>query len=195
MKRTAIILSYLLVFLLTGCAGEARYDNAEDFLRAFVAALARGDLQSCEPFYLHTGDFDSSIPGAKPAIGRFDTTIRQRFLNACRGAIELLKGKQAEVISIELRKGEARAASFLKNIEEHYSGVTVRIAGDMPISLLIEEVMKTDGNWRLTTFSTLVDTGTEQLPDIEIRPSTEERDTEDPFEEDEEGDSQPSTSR
>jgi len=55
--------------------------------------------------------------------------------------------------------------------------------------------MKTDGNWRLTTFSTLVDTGTEQLPDIEIRPSTEERDTEDLFEEDEEGDSQPSTSR
>ncbi|HUX08141.1 MAG TPA: hypothetical protein VMX35_12585 [Acidobacteriota bacterium] len=196
MKRAAVTISIVMVLTLAGCAGEAQYDNAEGFLRAFVTTLANGDLQNCESFYLSTTDFDPSIPGAQPAIGRFDTTIRQRFLNSCRGAMELLKGKEVEILAIELHQGEQRVATFMKNVGEHYAMVNVRVKAEgTSISLLIEEVIKTDGNWRLTSFSTLVDTGTEQLPDIEIRPSTEERDTEDLFEEDEEGDSQPSTSR
>jgi hypothetical protein len=197
MSRIAAAVSALLTaLLLASCVGQQSYENAEQFLDDFVAALAASDIDRCQQFYLQTDDFDPAAEGVRPAITRFDTAIRQRFLNACRGAAELLKGKRVEIQSIELNHGEPRAASFLRDVTEHYSKVMVHLkAGETSISLLIEEVFETGGKWRLTTFSTLFDAGTEQLPDVEVRPSTEERETDIPPEEGEEGPDQPSNSR
>jgi hypothetical protein len=197
MSRIAAAVSALLTaLLLASCVGQQSYENAEQFLDDFVAALAAGDIDRCQQFYLQTDDFEPAAEGVRPAITRFDTAIRQRFLNACRGAAELLKGKRVEIQSIELNHGEPRAASFLRDVTEHYSKVMVHLkAGETSISLLIEEVFETGGKWRLTTFSTLFDAGTEQLPDVEVRPSTEERETDIPPEEGEEGPDQPSNSR
>jgi hypothetical protein len=192
----AVLALFLLTLLAVACGSQPRYGNAEQFLRDFVSALAAGDLDRCERFYLNTDDFDPAAEGVQPAISRFDTTVRQRFLNACRGAVELLRGKNVTIDSIELNRGEPRAASFLRNVTEHYSKVMVHLkAGETSISLLIEEVFETDGKWRLTTFSTLFDAGTEKLPDLEIRPSTENRETDIPPEGDEEEQVQPSNPR
>lgn len=182
--RSAVALLTVVPLLAVGCQGKPAFDNADAFLTAFVQTLARGNADAYENYYLQGEDFDKSGAAATAAIKNFTGRVRNRFLSSCSGAAALLKGREVSIESIEYGGGRPRAALFLRDVGEHFANVTIRLkADDMLISLHIEEVIEVGGQWRLTTFKTVVDTGTERLPDIEIQPSTEKAEEGDPFEE------------
>ena len=179
---TAAALAALLA-LAAGCAPEPSYENADAFIAAFVEALARGDEAAYEQFYLHEEDFDKSQPNAVATIKNFMGRVRGKYLRACNGAASIIGGRPVEIEAIDYRSGVKRAAGFVRDLGEHYADVSVRLrTGEMPVTLLIEELFEVDGNWRVTLFATLVDAGTERLPDVDLQPSQEKRDENAPLE-------------
>jgi hypothetical protein len=174
----------ILVLLAAACTQQETRGDADQFIRAFVEMLARGDSHRYESFYLQEEDFDPSAPGAEGAVRAFTVRVRDSYLAACRGAAELLRNRPVRIIGIDFTSGRKRAALFLKDVSEHHAEVFVKLeAGDMPVTLRIEEIIKVGGSWRLTRFHTVVDTGTERLDDVEIQPSTEEQEIDEAFDE------------
>lgn len=175
--RKVLFVSTLVFFLLApaACSDKPSYENAEQFLRDFVSVLRTGQEHRFGDFYIQQQDFDAEVEGAALAIERFSNSVRTRFLANCRGAANLMRELQIDVEKIDLRgKGEGGgrklAASFLKGVGEHYTDVLIVLdTGDAKILLLIKEVFQVEDGWRLTTFSTTVDTGTERVEPIEIK--------------------------
>ena len=182
-KLTTVAAVVMLLALAAGCAPKPSYDNADAFLKAFVQTLVRGDESAYEQFYLHEDDFDKTQPNASMTIQNFMGRVRGKYLRACNGAASIIGGRPVEIESIDYHSGVKRAASFVHDLGEHYADVTVHLStGEMPVTLQIEELFEVDGEWRLTLFATLVDSGTERLPDVDLQPSQEKRDENAPLE-------------
>ena len=79
-------------------------------------------------------------------------------------------GKVVEVENIELNKGKPRVIRFLRNVMENYSDVIIHLrVEDNKINIKIDEVIRIENHWRLTTFITHVDMGSEKLEEpIEV---------------------------
>ena len=156
----ALTLTLVLV-LAAACSERPPHDDPSEFIAAFVEALRDGGAARYGEFYVRRDDFE--VAGA--AVDRASGPDRESFLAGCRGAAALLRGREVSLEGIEFGGARPRAAAPLRGVLEHRSQVVVRLrAGDVSVSLLIPELIRLEGGWRLTGVRTIVDTGSERLP-------------------------------
>ena len=156
----------LTLFLAEACSQQPSYDDPREFIEAFVQALRENDEGRYGEFYVRRDDFEGApSAGARVAVNRISGPDRESFLAGCRGAAALLRGREVSIEGIEFGGARPRVAALLRGVLEHRSQVLVHLrAGEMTISLLIPELIRLEGGWRLTGVRTIVDVGSERLP-------------------------------
>lgn len=171
MKNIVIlILTVLSLSLLISCGDKPDYSSVENFLQDFISALKNGNQGRYLSFYLQADDFDSKSPGADLAIERFTEAVQNKYLNDCERTARLLSNKQVKIEEMKLDQSNKLVANYLRDVKKNYSNVIIPLtAGDMRIVLEIKEVIQVGNEWRLTTFMTTVDQGTETRDPIHLR--------------------------
>jgi hypothetical protein len=156
--------------LLASCSNAPDYSSKEAFIEDFIKTLLSGEEGKYPQFFVALEDFDNDADGVQMAIERFTGTIKAQFLNSCNSLSELLKDKDVEIVSVEFRKNKPRILRFIGEVEEHYEGVEVYLdtGSEEQVVLTIQELYLIDGKWRMTTFTTLIDQGTERMDPVNL---------------------------
>ena len=94
MKKVLCIATVLFIAGLAAGCGPGQPDNSspEAFLRDFVNALAEEQTERFSLFYLQESDFNTEAPAADLAEDRFMGTVREVYLERCRGAASFMRG-------------------------------------------------------------------------------------------------------
>lgn len=173
--RFLLATTFAVILLASGCAQQREYGDPEECLKAFVNVLQLGDERRYDDFFLNPDDVDLSKPGAEGFKDRLEGGARGGFWKSCRQAHDMLKGQEAKIAGVELNIGKEHAPKFMREVEGHHANVVVRLlVEEKKINLVIAEMVKVRGGWRLGKF-TIVDIGeTKKLPDQEITISTDD---------------------
>lgn len=180
--RTSTTLAICFLIALGAACTPPLPDAPEVFLEAFVAALESGDQGQWQRFYVGEGDFDVAAPGGAQAAEHFRSAVRGKFLRSCAGAFGEMRGRQVTVLGVDLSGGAAEqpdlptrnAAQFLKGVQKRYTNAAIRLrVGDESLTLVVDELVRIGGGWRIIGLRTIHELGTERLPERTIQPSTE----------------------
>jgi hypothetical protein len=186
--RSKILLTVLslAIILSTACSYGPDHKSPEAFLKSFVTTVQKGGEGQFPSFYLKSMDFDVTAEGGEMALNRFTGTVKQNFMRSCSTLSSVIKGQKIKVEKIDLGKGTQRVVNFLKDVEESYSNIRVHISTESdPVILMVDELVKINGKWRMTTFMVVIDQGSTTLEPktIEIEKPEEEEDSQEPGEE------------
>lgn len=170
MRRVfSLIAAFTVVSFLGSCSTGPDYSTPEAFLRDFVKALSEEQTGRFESFYLQESDFNMEAPAADLAVDRFMGTVREEFLQRCRGAAAFMRGKKVLVDNIEFRTFEPRIVQFLSNVKENHSGTLIHLAiGTQKARIEVDELIQIGEEWRLTQFLLIIEEEAEWGGEIEI---------------------------
>ena len=167
MKKVLLIV--LIAIAMISCSLGPDHTSAEAFAESYVNALLKASERSIHDFYIQENDFDTSKPGAELSQKRMMGNVRAEYLKRSRNLIRLIGRSGYEIASVTAPKGEARAGNFLKNVTDVRTEVSIELQGEKDrVILIIEEMINTDGKWRLTLFRTVIDGGTENIGEVGI---------------------------
>ena len=171
MKKMLYIAAALTIAGLAAGCGSGQPDNSspEAFLRDFVKSLAEEQTERFALFYLQESDFDPEAPASDLAKERFMGTVREVYLERCRGAADFMRGEKVIVDKIQFRKFDPRVVQFLGNVKENHSGTLVRLAiGAQKARIEVDELIQVGESWRLTQILLIVEEETEWGGEIEL---------------------------
>lgn len=170
-RRLLSALALALAMAAVACdPGPPDQTSAEAFVSDFARTLTAGWEGRYTAFYLKSGDFDLTRDGADMAVERMTGQVQAEFLRRCRNAHLALEGKNLRLEKLHRFNTQPRIVAFIRDLEEQYSDLVAEFsAGDEKLRIQIDELFKTGGQWRMTTFTLIFDTGTENLGAREIK--------------------------
>lgn len=174
MKKFSVLV-FVVCLILAGCSSAPDYSSKEAFIKDFILALDSNQRARFAAFYVQEGDFEDS-PEAEALKSIALGSTRMKFIeNAQKLALEM-EGKQVSVKDIAFSKSVPILASILTDVKDSFSNVRVTLDVDGQTWLMdISEVINVGEEWRLTSFFTTVDLGTEQLDPVEIEVPIEDQ--------------------